>query len=420
MKSAIDEAKKILIQNRRKNYTLPTNNNLYPAQWNWDSAFISLGYSYFNLNYALDELETLLSGQWNDGMVPHILFHDLKTNYYPNHSVWNCGNKIRSSGITQPPIAASILKIIIKNNILSDKQNLRVKLIILKLKKFHEWLIRFRDPNNSGLISILHPWESGYDNSPLWDKPLNAIKIDKNLKYIRGDNKVVNPEFRPLDIDYDRYVTIKNHLRENNYNPRKLYKKSMFNVVDVGFNSIFLKASKDLLEIAKNFKLNFTKIGKYSKLSENKIKSLYKKKHNNFICKDLKSKKDINVPSITNYFPLFADFDDNKINNQIVNSLKNYNKNENYFFSSINPKYSSYEEKRYWRGPVWINCNWILYRAMKTKDRKFSNLIKQKTIDLIEKKGFFEYYSSKTGKAMGANNFSWSAALYLDLKMNIE
>ena len=122
----------------------------------------------------------------------------------------------------------------------------------------------------------------------------------------------------------------------------------------------------------------------------------------------------------TNYFPLFADFDDNKINNQIVNSLKNYNKNENYFFSSINPKYSSYEEKRYWRGPVWINCNWILYRAMKTKDRKFSNLIKQKTIDLIEKKGFFEYYSSKTGKAMGANNFSWSAALYLDLKMNIE
>ena len=194
----------------------------------------------------------------------------------------------------------------------------------------------------------------------------------------------------------------------------------MFNVVDVGFNSIFLKASKDLLEIAKNFKLKFTKIGKYSKLSENKIKSLYKKKYNNFICKDLKSKKDINVPSITNYFPLFADFDDNKINNHIVNSLKNYNKNENYFFSSINPKYSSYEEKRYWRGPVWINCNWILYRALKTKDKKFSNLIKQKTIDLIEKKGFFEYYSSKTGKAMGANNFSWSAALYLDLKMNVE
>ena len=31
---------------------------------------------------------------------------------------------------------------------------------------------------------------------------------------------------------------------------------------------------------------------------------------------------------------------------------------------------------------------------------------------------FFEYYSCKNGKPMGAKNFSWSAALYLDLKFN--
>ena len=36
---------------------------------------------------------------------------------------------------------------------------------------------------------------------------------------------------------------------------------------------------------------------------------------------------------------------------------------------------------------------------------------------ILEKKGFFEYYSCKNGKPMGANNFSWSAALYLDLKL---
>ena len=91
-----------------------TNNKLYPAQWNWDSGFIALGYSYFNLNFALRELNTLLDGQWKDGMVPHILFHNTKTNYYPNYTAWNCGNKIHSSGITQPPILASILRIIIE------------------------------------------------------------------------------------------------------------------------------------------------------------------------------------------------------------------------------------------------------------------------------------------------------------------
>ena len=41
--------------------------------------------------------------------------------------------------------------------------------------------------------------------------------------------------------------------------------------------------------------------------------------------------------------------------------------------------------------------------------------IKDKTIKLIEEKNFFEYYSCKNAETLGANNFSWSSALYLDL-----
>ena len=211
MKISINKAKKTLLGNRRKGYTLPTNNKLYPAQWNWDSGFIALGYSYFNLNFALREINTLLDGQWRDGMVPHILFHNTKTNYYPNYTAWNCGNKIHSSGITQPPILATILKEILSKNKINKTQLLNIKKIIKKIKKFHEWFIKYRDPKKTGLVSILHPWESGYDNSPLWDDPMNKVKIEKNIKYKRADNKVVNPDFRPLDIDYDRYVTIKNN-----------------------------------------------------------------------------------------------------------------------------------------------------------------------------------------------------------------
>ena len=53
MKSTVNLAKKTLINNRRLKYTLPTNTKLYPAQWNWDSAFIALGYSNFNLKYLI-------------------------------------------------------------------------------------------------------------------------------------------------------------------------------------------------------------------------------------------------------------------------------------------------------------------------------------------------------------------------------
>ena len=58
MNKFVKIAQKTLIGNRKKGYTLPTNNKLYPAQWNWDSAFIALGYSYFNLNFAFNEIVT--------------------------------------------------------------------------------------------------------------------------------------------------------------------------------------------------------------------------------------------------------------------------------------------------------------------------------------------------------------------------
>ncbi len=233
MSDLVEVAKKILLENRRAGYTLPTNNKLYPAQWNWDSAFISLGYSYFNLDYAIQELETLLKGQWDDGMVPHILFHEVDDSYFPNHTTWSCGKEIPSSGITQPPIAASILRIIVKNNSLDETQNKKVFNLVCKLKKYHEWFFKNRDQNQSGLISIIHPWESGYDNSPLWDFALSKINVDKNLSYERRDLKVSNNDERPLNKDYDCYITLLNQFKSDNYNPNKLLNNSMFNIIDI-------------------------------------------------------------------------------------------------------------------------------------------------------------------------------------------
>ena len=415
MNRHIKNAQKILIGNRKRGYTLPTNNKLYPAQWNWDSAFIALGYSYFNLNFALKEIKTLLDGQWKDGMIPHILFHNTNTNYYPNHTAWNCGNKIRSSGITQPPVLASILKEIIDKNKITKIQKKEIKKFVIKIKKSHEWFIKNRDPKKTGLVSILHPWESGYDNSSLWDEPMNKVKIEKNIQYKRADNKVINPEHRPLNIDYDRYVTIKNDLRKKKYDPKKIFKTSLFNVVDIGFNSIFLKSNKDLIILLKKFNLDSSTIINYVKITEKNILKYFDKKKQTFFCFDLRNKKKIFIPSITNYLILYADIKNSKINDILIKNLKKHNLNEKYFFSSIKPNHKSFEEKRYWRGPVWVNCNWFMHKGLMNKDEKYSNKIKEHTIRLVEKKGFHEYYSCKNGKPMGANNFSWSAALYLDL-----
>ncbi|MEM1233390.1 MAG: hypothetical protein AAGH70_04620, partial [Pseudomonadota bacterium] len=106
-----ERARAILRGNDRGGYTVPTA-GLYPYQWNWDSAFAAWGFSTFDVDRAWTELETLFSGQWDTGMVPHILFHKDDPGYFPGPDVWATGTEPASSGITQPPVAATMARMV--------------------------------------------------------------------------------------------------------------------------------------------------------------------------------------------------------------------------------------------------------------------------------------------------------------------
>ena len=106
-------AKQILLNNDRGGYTIPTE-GLYPFQWNWDSAFVSLGFAEFDRNRAWQEIETLFSAQWDDGLMPHIVFHKPNPGYFPGPEVWQTDKNVKggtpTSGITQPPVAATVVR----------------------------------------------------------------------------------------------------------------------------------------------------------------------------------------------------------------------------------------------------------------------------------------------------------------------
>ena len=61
---------------------------LYPFQWNWDSAFVAMGWATFDEARAWQEIAWLLKGQWDDGMIPHIVFHAPSEDYFPGPAVW--------------------------------------------------------------------------------------------------------------------------------------------------------------------------------------------------------------------------------------------------------------------------------------------------------------------------------------------
>ena len=65
----------------------------YPHQWNWDAAFIAIGLSYVDMERARAEVHSLLQGQWDDGMVPHILYHHGASDYFPTPDFWRTEGK---------------------------------------------------------------------------------------------------------------------------------------------------------------------------------------------------------------------------------------------------------------------------------------------------------------------------------------
>ena len=193
----INKAKKILNENWNTNYTVPSN-NLYPHQWSWDSGWVVYGYCALDeTNKAEVEIKSLFDYQWENGLIPSIVFHNIDNiDYFPGPDIWDLKNnanhitnKFNTTGIVQPPIhALACLKIYNTNNNIDF-----IKEIYPKLLKWHKYLYNERDIYDEGLVYIRHPWESGMDNSPVWDESFDRIQI-KEFKYskLRIDNKKID------------------------------------------------------------------------------------------------------------------------------------------------------------------------------------------------------------------------------------
>jgi len=70
----VKQAQKILDANWTGRYTKPSP-GLYPHQWNWDSGFMAIGYAHYNEERAMQEIRSLFEHQWENGMVPQIVFN---------------------------------------------------------------------------------------------------------------------------------------------------------------------------------------------------------------------------------------------------------------------------------------------------------------------------------------------------------
>ena len=411
----IEKANKVLKLNDLGGYTVPTH-DLYPFQWNWDSAITALGWMKIDESRAWQEINMLLRGQWDNGMIPHIIFHKEVDSYFPGADVWGVKRDLRTTSISQPPVLASIVKKMLeqaKDPVLAINN---CKNILDNLLHYHLWWYTERDPESTGLVVSYHPWESGMDNSPAWDQSL-AVVPAVSWEYKRRDLQHVDSSERPHTAEYDRYLFLVEFFKQNDFDSMKIYQNSPYKMYDVGLISILNKATKDLINLCDRFEYAPLKVKLLKQkvaLTESAISGLWSDKQGSFLHKDAITNQSSSVLTTGNLMALYGELANDVQALKLRGLLKDWIDLNTFCISSTYPRCDDYEPQRYWRGPVWLHINWLLSLGVEAYDfNEESRLIKQSSLQLIQQNGFYEYFNCETGEGCGGDDFSWTAAISL-------
>lgn len=405
----------ILERNDRGGYSVPTA-HLYPYQWNWDSAFAALGFATFDRDRAWRELELLIEGQWDKGMIPHILFRTDDPDYFPGPSVWQAGNaKIATGGISQPPVLASVIRLLVESGGQSDDE--RARALFDHVLDWHRWYHRDRKPDACPVIAAVHPWETGRDNSPDWDLGLSQFEPSKSLPdFDRKDTAHVDPSMRPSDYQYAQYLTIIEAGRAFDWDQKRLTEEGPFLVADPGNHFILLRADRDLLALALGWGTEgaVAELTSWIEAAELGSAYLWNDKQCAYCARDVRTGKFSNGFSNASALCLYAGVGDARQRAGTVDNMMRIQRLTNALQPSWDPAHAQFEPQRYWRGPVWPQMNYMIAKGL--EEQGFAQLalrLREDMERLIRTSGFWECFNPETGEGCIGSDFSWTAAIWL-------
>jgi len=408
--------------------------NKYPYQWSWDSGFIAMGYAHYSQPRAMEELRSLFEGQWRNGLLPHVAFHQWRPGHlhdFPGPDMWQAERSpyaprhVSTSGIVQPPVHATAALHLYQHA--TDRPAAYGFLVELfpKLVAWHHYLYRERNYNNDGLIYIRHPWESGQDDSPLWDAVLRQITVtpDQIQAYQRADLQYLH-RHHGAGAEDDRHIYLLTQARRHDYDEAEIRSDCPFLVQDVLFNSLLVKANRDLAAIARLLSFDPTPFERWAEQTAIAMnESLWNGEAGYYQNYDLVGRTHESTCVATGFAPLCAQVPGLSQAHQMVQHLMSAA-----FYSplvrtcgvpSCSRHEASFNARKHWRGPIWLNLNWVLYQGLKAYGYAVeAEQLRQASLILSKQGGLYEYFDANTGQGLGTNNFAWTAAVVLDLLLD--
>ncbi len=416
-------AVRVLIENWQGHATVPSR-SLYPHQWSWDSAFIALGLEHFAPRRAAAELLSLFGAQWADGRIPHIAFNPAVADdaYFPGPSFWRSADvhghpPIDTSGIIQPPVHAIAAATVVGG--LGQGGRAFADRVYPYLVAQNSYLRTRRTVGE--LAAVVHPWETGLDNSPAWDAPLHAVPSDLSLfkTYTRRDLDHAPAGERPTDEDYSRYIRLALAYRNAGYDDDWVRQHGEFLVVDPAFNALWARSELALAEIARSLGGDARgHLAEAARITAAVVDHLWGESRGLFLARDERSGRLMPERTVSGLIPLILP----GLPAQIVSALSETLAGDCFqvgrdgmlgvpSFDLTDPRY---DPQRYWRGPSWLNTTWLVASGLAIHGKDgLARRLRDDMVALVGNAGLREYFNPQTGSGHGTTNFSWSAALLI-------
>ncbi|MGV8908242.1 MAG: glucosylglycerate hydrolase [Propionicimonas sp.] len=401
---------------------------LYPHQWSWDAAFVSIGLATFDIPRALAELEHLRQAQWSSGMIPHIVFSDTP-GYFPDVTRWATTSQsppgVATSGICQPAVQGIALRRIRQRA--AGGRHERTVLDYLRRTfdswlAWHRWLHDVRGADGSGLLTIHHGWESGMDNSPRFDAAYARVVPGELAPFVRTDTaKVADAGQRPSDLEYARYLWLVQQLADVGYRDAEIAETCDFAVKDVFASAIYAVACDDLAALAGELgrDTDARALRGWAAAATRAVDATIDPATGLARDIDVRAGEAISVPCISGFAPLVSTRDAGvRRRQEAVLAGADWLGAPGLAYrvpcSTASPS-PEFRPRQYWRGPNWPVLTWFLaFQARRYGSRELFESLRSESLAQLADLQFGEYYEPFTAEPLGSRRQSWTAAVALE------
>jgi glycogen debranching enzyme len=425
-------AQQVLTRNRRGSWTCPAR-DFYPHQWLWDSCFVAIGLATYDAPRAAGELRALFRGQWANGLMPHMIFADDVRDAGSRH-IWQSKRHadappgVETSCITQPPLPAVATERVARA--LGSEGRALLEELFPKLVAYHAWLYRERAPGGKGLITLIHPWECGLDTTPPWTRQLRRmrgpwwlrpalrLRLSRVARVFRRDTRYAPAAERLSDDDGLRMLALVHQVQRHDFDLARLPPETSVLVEDLAFNALLVTSNHSLERIAAELGVTLEPaLTERFRRTESALGELWDDERGQYFSRDVPSQRLIKMPTIATFFPLWTGVVPSDRERRLVALLVDPARYwPRHPVPSVAVDAKEFDDDRYWRGPTWVNTNWIIVESLRAiGHHDLADDLRARTLELVERSGFAEYFSALHGDGYGASEFSWTAALTLDL-----